>query len=98
MTSIYHEPVMLSESIDALNIIPGGVYVDVTFGGGGHSRAILDRLNSKGRLIAFDQDADAIKNEIADPRLTLIRHNYRYLKNFLRYYNALPVNGIIADL
>ena len=89
---------MLEESIDALDIKPGGVYVDVTFGGGGHSREILARLNKNGRLLAFDQDADAIKNTISDSRLTLIRHNYRYLKNFLRYYNALPVDGILADL
>ncbi len=89
---------MLSESIDALEIKKDGVYVDVTFGGGGHSQAILERLGDKGRLFAFDQDEDAIKNEIKDKRLTLIRHNYRYLKNFLRYYNALPVNGILADL
>lgn len=98
MTSTYHEPVMLAESIDALEIKKEGVYVDVTFGGGGHSHAILERLNEKGRLFAFDQDADAIKNEIKDKRLTLIRHNYRYLKNFLRYYDAFPVNGILADL
>lgn len=98
MTSTYHEPVMLTESIDALEIKKEGVYVDVTFGGGGHSHAILERLNEKGRLFAFDQDADAIKNEIKDKRLTLIRHNYRYLKNFLRYYDAFPVNGILADL
>ena len=89
---------MLAESIDALEIKKEGVYVDVTFGGGGHSHAILERLNEKGRLFAFDQDADAIKNEIKDKRLTLIRHNYRYLKNFLRYYDAFPVNGILADL
>ena len=89
---------MIKESIDALNIKKDGVYVDVTFGGGGHSRAILERLNENGRLFAFDQDEDALKNEIKDDRLTLIRHNYRYLKNFLRYYNALPVNGILADL
>lgn len=98
MTSAYHKPVMLAESIDALEIKKEGVYVDVTFGGGGHSHAILERLNEKGRLFAFDQDADAIKNEIKDKRLTLIRHNYRYLKNFLRYYDAFPVNGILADL
>ena len=98
MTSTYHNPVLLSESVDALNINEEGIYVDVTFGGGGHSKAILERLNAKGRLIAFDQDEDAIKNEIKDKRLTLVRHNYRYLKNFLRYYDALPVNGILADL
>ena len=89
---------MLSESIDALEIKKDGIYVDVTFGGGGHSQAILEKLGDKGRLFAFDQDEDAIKNEIKDKRLTLIRHNYRYLKNFLRYYNVLPVDGILADL
>ncbi len=98
MTSTYHEPVMLNESIDALQIKENGVYVDVTFGGGGHSLAILDRLGKNGRLFAFDRDEDAIKNEINDERFTLIRHNYRYLKNFLRYYNAIPVDGILADL
>ena len=98
MTSTYHNPVMLWECIDALDIKSDGVYVDVTFGGGGHSKAILERLNEKGRLFAFDRDADAIKNEIKDTRLTVIRHNYRYLKNFLRYYNAIPVDGILADL
>jgi len=98
MTSTYHEPVMLQESIDALQIKENGVYVDVTFGGGGHSLAILERLGKKGRLFAFDRDADAVQNEIKDNRFTLIRHNYRYLKNFLRYYNAIPVDGILADL
>ncbi len=89
---------MLHESIDALEIKKDGVYVDVTFGGGGHAQAILEKLGDKGRLFAFDQDEDAVKNIIKDKRLTLIRHNYRYLKNFLRYYNALPVDGILADL
>ncbi len=98
MTSTYHKPVMLEECIDALEIKPGGTYVDVTYGGGGHSRLILSRLNEKGKLFAFDQDADAIENAIDDKRLTLIRHNYRYLKNFLRFYNAIPVDGILADL
>lgn len=98
MTSTYHEPVMLSESIDALEIKPDGTYVDVTFGGGGHSKAILEQLGPKGRLIAFDQDADAILNSINDDRLILVQHNYRYLKNFLQYYNAIPVDGILADL
>ena len=89
---------MLRESVDALEIKKDGVYVDVTFGGGGHAKAILEKLGDKGRLFAFDQDEDAIKNIIKDKRLTLIRHNYRYLKNFLRYYDALPVDGILADL
>ena len=89
---------MLAECIDALEIKPGGIYVDVTFGGGGHSREILSKLNNKGRVIAFDQDDDAERNRINDDRFILIRHNYRYLKNFLRYYNAIPVDGVLADL
>ena len=89
---------MLTECIDALAINPDGIYVDVTFGGGGHSREILSRLNRKGRLIAFDQDEDAQQNAIDDDRFILVRHNYRYLKNFLRYYELMPVNGILADL
>lgn len=98
MTTSYHKPVLLEESIDALGIKPDGIYVDVTFGGGGHSSAILSKLGPKGRLIAFDQDEDAVRNAIKDERFTLVRHNYRYLKNFLRYYNAIPVDGILADL
>jgi 16S rRNA (cytosine1402-N4)-methyltransferase len=88
---------MLSECIEGLNIKPNGTYVDVTYGGGGHSRAILEKLD-KGRLIAFDQDDDALNNKIDDERLILIHHNFRYLKNFLKYYNAIPVDGILADL
>jgi 16S rRNA (cytosine1402-N4)-methyltransferase len=98
MTTTYHKPVLLEESIDALEIRPDGTYVDVTFGGGGHSAAILSRLGPKGKLIAFDQDEDAIRNAIKDERFILVRHNYRYLKNFLRYYDAVPVDGILADL
>ena len=98
MTAAYHNPVMLEECIEALEIKPSGVYVDVTFGGGGHSQAILNKLGSKGRLIAFDRDESASANSIADDRFTLVNHNYRYLKNFLRYYNAIPVDGILADL
>ncbi len=98
MTAAYHNPVMLEECIDALEIKPSGVYVDVTFGGGGHSQAILNKLGSKGRLIAFDRDDAASANSIADERFTLVNHNYRYLKNFLRYYNAIPIDGILADL
>jgi 16S rRNA (cytosine1402-N4)-methyltransferase len=93
----YHNPVLLKECIDGLNINPEGIYVDVTFGGGGHSREILKHLTT-GRLYAFDQDADAIKNKIDDPRFTLIQQNFRYLKNFLKLYNALPVDGLLADL
>ena len=94
----YHEPALLNECIEALQIKPDGVYVDVTFGGGGHSKEILKHLGESGRLIAFDQDEDAERNSIKDPRFVLVRQNYRFIKNFLRYYNALPVNGILADL
>ena len=94
---MYHNPVLLHESIDGLSIHPDGTYVDVTFGGGGHSREILARLG-KGRLLAFDQDEDALDNSISDPRFTLINGNFRYLAHFLRYYQAIPVDGIIADL
>jgi len=89
---------MLKECIDALGIVENGVYVDVTFGGGGHSREILRRLGPKGKLIAFDQDEDAQRNRISDPRFVLVRHNYRYIRQFLRYYDVLPVNGLLADL
>ena len=88
---------MLKESIQGLNIKPNGIYVDATYGGGGHSAAILQGM-PKGRLIAFDQDKDALVNRINDVRLTLVNHNFRYLKQFLKYYNSLPADGIIADL
>lgn len=94
---MYHQPVMLKESIQGLNIKPNGIYVDATYGGGGHSAAILQGM-SKGRLIAFDQDKDALVSRINDVRLTLVNHNFRYLKQFLKYYNSLPADGIIADL
>lgn len=94
---MYHKPVLLRESIEGLDIRPAGTYVDVTFGGGGHSRAILEKLTT-GRLIAFDQDRDAIENIIDDNKFTLINHNFRYLKNFLKYHDAIPVDGILADL
>jgi 16S rRNA (cytosine1402-N4)-methyltransferase len=93
----YHNPVLLKECIEGLNINPAGIYVDVTFGGGGHSKEILKHLTT-GKLYAFDQDADAVKNKIDDPRFTLIQQNFRYLKNFLKLYNALPVDGLLADL
>jgi 16S rRNA (cytosine1402-N4)-methyltransferase len=93
----YHDPVLLKECIDGLSIDPAGIYVDVTFGGGGHSREILKHLTT-GKLYAFDQDEDAKKNRIDDPRFVLIRQNFRFLKNFLKMYNAIPVNGILADL
>ncbi len=95
---MYHEPVLLAESVDGLNILPGGIYVDVTFGGGGHSKEILKRLTKDGKLFAFDQDTDAKGNTINDQRFTMIGHNFRYLKNFLKYYDSMPVNGLIADL
>ena len=94
----YHLPVLLNESIEGLNIHPEGVYVDVTFGGGGHSRAIMDRLDGRGRLLAFDQDADALQNAIDDPRFTLIHENFRYMKSFLRFAGVRKVDGILADL
>lgn len=94
---MYHNPVMLKECIDGLAIDPAGTYVDLTFGGGGHSRAILGRLTT-GRLIAFDQDTDALSNAPDDPRFTLVNQNFRYLVNFLRLYKAVPVDGILADL
>lgn len=96
--SNYHTPVMLKECIDGLNIRPDGTYVDVTFGGGGHSREIMKHLGIGGRLLAFDQDADAQQNIIADDRFEFIDQNFRYLKNFSRLHNAIPVNGILADL
>lgn len=94
---MYHKPVLLQETINLLAIKPEGTYVDVTFGGGGHSRAILDQLTT-GRLIGFDQDKDAIRNTIADPRFLLINQNFRYTANFLKFYKAFPVDGILADL
>jgi len=96
--SNYHVPVMLQECIEALNIRPDGTYVDVTFGGGGHSREIMKHLGENGRLLAFDQDADAQQNRIDDDRFEFIDQNFRYLKNFTRLHNAIPVDGILADL
>lgn len=94
----YHLPVMLDECMDGLNIKPAGVYVDATFGGGGHSRELLKRLGETGRLIAFDQDADAVQNAMDDARLVMVHENFRYLKNFLRMHGVLSVDGIMADL
>jgi 16S rRNA (cytosine1402-N4)-methyltransferase len=96
--SNYHTPVMLAECIEALNIKPNGTYVDVTFGGGGHSREIMKHLGEGGQLLAFDQDADAQQNMIDDDRFTFIDQNFRYLKNFTRLHDAIPVDGILADL
>ncbi len=94
----YHIPALLSETIEGLNIKPDGIYVDVTFGGGGHSREILNQLGSNGRLLGFDQDLDALKNTIDDKRFTFVRSNFRYLKNFLKYHGIEKVDGILADL
>ncbi len=94
----YHRPVMLTECLDALEIQPGGTYVDVTFGGGGHSRAILERLGAQGRLLAFDQDPDVQAHLPQDGRFTFVDANFRHLKRFLRLHGALPVDGILADL
>lgn len=93
----YHNPVLLKESVDALAIKPDGMYVDVTFGGGGHSREILSRLGDEGRLYAFDQDPDAHENAIDDERFTLIPQNFRYLQRFLRFYGAKKVDGVLGD-
>lgn len=94
----YHIPVLLHESVEGMHITPGGIYVDLTFGGGGHSREILSQMDKDSRLLSFDQDEDAEKNIINDPRFTFVRSNFRYVKNFLRYYEALPVDAILADL
>ena len=94
----YHNPVLLKESVDGLDINPDGIYVDVTFGGGGHSREILSRLGSNGRLYAFDQDEDALANSIDDERFVLINENFRFIKRFLRFHNIKSVDGILADL
>lgn len=96
--SEYHLPVMLTECMEGLNIHPDGIYVDVTFGGGGHSRAILERLSPEGRLLAFDQDADALNNAIDDPRFTLIHENFAHLKSFLRLHGVRQIDGLLADL
>ena len=94
----YHVPVLLNESIDGLAIKPDGIYVDVTFGGGGHSKEILRRLGKKGHLYSFDQDPDAEKNIVDDNRFTFVRSNFRYLKNWMRYYEVDHIDGLLADL
>ena len=96
--TFYHVPVLYEETIAALNILPNGVYVDCTFGGGGHAKGILEKLNANGRLIAFDQDADAQKNIPQDERLIFVPHNFRHLQRFLKLYKYEKVNGILADL
>ena len=97
-TMEYHNPVLLNETVDGLNVIEDGVYVDVTFGGGGHSKEILKRLGDKGKLFAFDQDQDALLNTIDDDRFTLIQENFKHMKRFLRFYGVKQVDGILADL
>ena len=94
---MYHNPVLLNESISGLNINPSGIYVDVTYGGGGHSQEILKNLNSNGKLIAFDQDQDAIENKSNDSRLNLINSNFKYLNNFLNYFKIAQIDGLLAD-
>ena len=94
----YHVPVLLKESVDGLEIKPDGVYVDVTFGGGGHSREILRRLGAEGHLYSFDQDEDAEQNIVSDERFTFVRSNFRYLKNWMRYYGVEEIDGLLADL
>ncbi|MFI3294526.1 MAG: 16S rRNA (cytosine(1402)-N(4))-methyltransferase RsmH [Rikenellaceae bacterium] len=98
METNYHLPVLLKESVDALDVKPNGIYVDVTFGGGGHSREILSRLSSRGRLIAFDQDADAHANAPKDKRLTLVRSNFRFLRGHLRALGIEKIDGLLGDL
>jgi 16S rRNA (cytosine1402-N4)-methyltransferase len=94
----YHVPVLLKESVDGLDIQPDGIYVDVTFGGGGHSREILSRLGKKGHLYSFDQDADAERNIVADDRFTFVRSNFRYISQWMRYYQVEKIDGLLADL
>lgn len=93
----YHNPVLLKETVDGLNIKPDGIYVDVTFGGGGHSREMLNRLGEHGKLYAFDQDEDALRNVIDDKRFVLINENFRFIKRFLRFHNVKKVDGILGD-
>ena len=97
MIKMYHNPVLLEESIIGLNINPNGIYVDATFGGGGHSTEILNKLNSSGRIIAFDQDQDAIDNKILDKRLSLVKSNFKYLNNYLNYFQINKIDGLLAD-
>jgi len=97
-TMEYHNPVLLHPTVDGLNIKPDGIYVDVTFGGGGHSKEILKRLGPNGKLFAFDQDEDALANALPDERFTLINENFRFIKRFLRFHGVKSVDGILADL
>ena len=98
MEQTYHIPVLLKETVDALKIVPDGVYVDCTFGGGGHSKAILEKLNQNGKLIVFDQDDDAKQNVPNDPRIIFVPHNFRHLQRFLKLHNIKSVDGVLADL
>jgi len=97
-TPTYHTPVLLKESIDGLRIRPGGIYVDATFGGGGHSKMILEQLKGKGHLYGFDQDEDAEKNSFSDPQFTFVRSNFRYLSNFMDWHGVKEIDGLLADL
>ena len=97
MKMIYHKPVMLEEAVQGLKIDPNGVYVDVTFGGGGHSKAILQKLSESGRLMAFDQDLGAVQNEIIDDRFQLIKSNFSHLNQYLKFHGISTVDGILAD-
>ena len=94
----YHIPVMLHETVDGMNIVPGGIYADMTFGGGGHSREILRRMDDAARLYSFDQDADAERNIVDDARFTFVRSNFRYLWNWMRYHGVEQLDGVLADL
>ncbi|MDE6320874.1 MAG: 16S rRNA (cytosine(1402)-N(4))-methyltransferase RsmH, partial [Muribaculaceae bacterium] len=94
----YHIPALLPQTIEALSINPSGIYVDATYGGGGHSRAIVDHLDQNGHLYGFDQDLDAVANAIDDPRFTMVRSNFRFIKNFLRFYGVTAIDGLLADL
>ena len=98
MEQTYHTPVLLKEAVDGLKIVADGIYVDCTFGGGGHSKAILEKLNQNGKLIAFDQDEDAKRNIPKDPRIIFVPHNFRHLQRFLKLHNINAVDGILADL
>ena len=95
---IYHTPALLHETIEGLNLQSDGIYVDVTFGGGGHSKEILNKIGPKGKLFGFDQDADAIQNIVDDKRFTFVRSNFKYMKNFMRFHGVEKVDGILADL
>jgi 16S rRNA (cytosine1402-N4)-methyltransferase len=95
---MYHQPVLLQETIAGLINNPDGVYVDVTYGGGGHSRELLNQLSSNGKLLGFDQDKDAAKNALQDPRFQFVQSNFKHLKKFLQFYKAYPVDGILGDL